>query len=87
MIRETLPPTLEDEGNTYEKIRHRITRLLKSPRAQEVNKNVRKLIVYNFKILRNFILKKKATLRFPYVLFVAFRNLILGGTRSSSAST
>ena len=47
MIRETLPPTLEDEGNTYEKIRHRITRLLKSPRAQEVNKNVRKLIVYN----------------------------------------
>jgi len=39
VIRETLPPTLEDEGNTYEKIRHRITRLLKSPRAQEVNKN------------------------------------------------
>jgi len=32
-------PTLEDEGNTYEKIRHRITRLLNSPRAKEVNRN------------------------------------------------
>lgn len=48
MIRETLPPTLEDEGNTYEKIRHRITRLLKSPRAQEANKNVRKINTSTF---------------------------------------
>jgi len=31
---------LDDEGNTYEKIRQRITRLLKSPRAQEVNRHV-----------------------------------------------
>ena len=68
VIRETLPPTLEDEGNTYEKIRHRITRLLKSPRAQEVNKNVRKLILYNFKILK-----------FSYEFFCGFSKFYFRG--------
>jgi len=33
------PSYIDDEANTYEKIRQRITRLLKSPRAQEVNRN------------------------------------------------
>ena len=46
--RQTTVTELDYTGNTYEKIRERISRLLESPRAQEFNRHVRLDSIYSY---------------------------------------